>query len=126
MSTLSPELREFVLSRFSSSEQIDVFVLLYRSPERRRSTREVATTLGMAPESAGMRLFLLNSVSLLASAGSRETEYWYASSPNLDQLAKAVSEAHEHDRAALATLVAGAVQATPARLFADAFRWRKP
>ncbi len=107
-------------------EQIDVFVLLFRAPDRKWSPQEVATALGMAPQSAGMRLFLLSSVGLLASAGSADVQYWYISTPALDALAKEISEAYESQRVALAAIVGGATAGTPAHHFADAFRVRKP
>jgi hypothetical protein len=127
MPDVPPELREFLASRFSSIEQVDVFVLLHRSPERQWSPQDVAGALGVAPQSAGMRLFLLSSAGLLASSGDRDVRYWYAAAPALDDVARVIDDAHRDDRAALAAVFGGPpAAADPAQVFADAFRLKKP
>jgi hypothetical protein len=121
-----PELAEFLISKFTAIEQVDVFVLLFRSPERVWSSQEVATALGVAPQSAGMRLYLLASAGLLAaSGGGAAVQYRYAPDPALDALGRAIANAHKADRSAVAAVVSPPADSA-ARLFADAFRLKKP
>jgi hypothetical protein len=123
---LAPELREFLVSKFSSIEQLDVFMLLYQSAPRHWSALEVAQELRMAPQSAEMRLFLMTSAGLLASSDAPSLAYWYEAAPALDMLAKAMSHAHESDRSAMATIFDEPAPGASARVFADAFRLKKP
>ena len=123
---LPPELTEFLISKFTAIEQVDVFVLLFRSPERVWSSQEVAAALGVAPQSAGMRLYLLTSAGLLsASGGGAAVQYQYAPDPALDALGSAIADAHQADRSAVAAVVSPPA-GSPARLFADAFRLKQP
>jgi hypothetical protein len=123
---LPAEIRELIASKFGSAEQLDVFVLLFRSAGRWWSPAEVASALGAAPESAGMRLFLLGSSGLLSSQRAPDLQYAYLPDPAIDPWAGAISEAWDEDRGGLYTLVPGGASADPARQFADAFKLRKP
>lgn len=101
-------------------------MLLFQSPERVWSSQEVATALGVAPQSAGMRLYLLTSAGLLSAiGGGAAVHYQYAPDPALDALGSAIAAAHKADRSAVAEVVAPPA-GSPARLFADAFRLKKP
>ena len=80
----------------------------------------------MAPQSAGMRLFLLASAGLIEATGGREPEYRYAASPGLDQLAGLAAAAYDANRDALYAIVGGKPAPDPVRQFADAFKLRKP
>jgi hypothetical protein len=123
---LAPELREFLTSKFSSMEQLDVFLLLYRSGDRRWSAKEVAQELRMAPQSAEMRLFLMTSAGLLAASDASPLVYWYERASALDILARALSDASETDRDAMTAALESPAAGATARLFADAFRLKKP
>lgn len=126
MADLAPELAELLISKFTAIEQVDVFVLLFRSPDREWSTPEVATALGVAPQSAGMRLYLLASSGLLTASGDgSQVQYRYVPDPALDSVGRAIADAHRADRAGLAAVVAPPATSA-ARLFADAFRLKKP
>jgi hypothetical protein len=126
MAELAPELVELLLSKLSSIEQVDVFVLLFRSAERDWSPQEVAAALNVAPQSAGMRLFLLSSAGLLAASGSGASQrYAYVHNPALDSIADMVAQTHAAERPALAALLSPS-PGSPAQLFADAFRLKKP
>jgi hypothetical protein len=125
-SGITKELAEFVAAKFGSPEQLDVFVLLYRNAERLWTPSEVAETLGMAPQSAEMRLFLLSSTGLLASSGSRDPEYQYVAEPTLDLFARLLVQAHARERGELYAIVDGARRVDPVRRFAEAFKLRKP
>ena len=101
-----------------------MFVLLFRDPDRQWTPQEVADALGIAPQSAGMRLFLLGSAGLLASSGDRDVSYRYTPTPALDFIGQAISDAHADDRDELAATLGGS-GGSPATVFADAFRLRK-
>ena len=120
------ELREFLASKFGSPEQVDVFLLLHRRAERGWTPAEVGAELGMAPQSAGMRLFLLASSGLLAAEGDAEAVYRYVADPALDALAALLAEAYAEQRQELYAVVTNAPRPDPARQFADAFKLKKP
>lgn len=122
----APELRQFVVSSFSSLEQVEVFLLLFRSAERLWTVEEVGEALAMAPESAGMRLYLLLASGLVAVEGSPAARYRFHPTPGLGELARRLERVYEEDRPALLALIGGSGSSTPARLFAGAFRLRKP
>lgn len=127
MHGIQPELREFITTKFGSPDQLEVFLLLYRSPHRDWSPNEVAEQLGVAPQSAGMRLFLLASAGLLTSSGSpRQLRYSYSPDAALDPWSELVAAAWDRDRGALVALLSGAPAPGPAAHFADAFKLRKP
>jgi hypothetical protein len=123
---VAPELREFLVSKFSSMEQLDVFVLLFRSSPRQWSAMEVAQELKMAPQSAEMRLFLMTSAGLLASSEAPSLTYRYDPAPALDMLAKATTKIYQSDRPSLTSILEGPGPGATARIFADAFRLKKP
>ena len=127
MHGIQPELREFISTKFGSPDQLEVFLLLYGSAERDWSPDEVASRLGVAPQSAGMRLFLLASAGLLTSSGPpQQLRYSYAAEPALDLWSRLVAEAWERDRAAIVAILRGGQGPGPAAHFADAFKLRKP
>ena len=121
---IAPELVEFLRSKFGSREQLDVFVLLQRTSDRDWSPAEVAAALGTAPQSAGMRLFLLASANLIAAGGSPDLRYRYLAEPALDVWASLIADAYAHDRQELYAAIGGT--ASPGQQFADAFDLRKP
>lgn len=118
-------MRELVAAKVSSPEQLDVFLLLYRAQARTWTPTQVAEALDMAPQSAGMRLFLLASAGLIEATDARDPEYRYVSSPGLDPLADLTVAAYESDRDTLYE-IAGKPAPDPVRDFADAFKLRKP
>ena len=120
------ELREFLAAKFGSPEQVDVFLLLHRRPERGWTPADVAAELGMAPQSAGMRLFLLASSGLLGAGGGAEAVYQYVPDPALDSLAALLAQVYATRREELYAVVTNAPAPDPAKQFADAFRLKKP
>lgn len=126
MRRIPSELREFISSKFSTSGQLEVFILLFRNAERSWSAQEVAEALAIAPQTADMRLFLLASAALLAPEGQAGARYRYVSSPILDRVAQFALEAYDADAKAVAELIEGKSPSDPARQLADAFKLRKP
>lgn len=126
VSEFAPELRQFVVSSFSSLEQVEVFLHLFRSAERLWTVEEVGEALEMAPESVGMRLYLLGVSGLVVGEGSPVARYRFNPTPGLGQLTRMLERVYEEDRQALLDLIGGSGSSTPARHFAGAFRLRKP
>ena len=124
MTAISAELREFVAAKFGSTDQLDVFVLLYRQSEKWWTPDEVGTALDVAPQAAGMRLYLLSSAGILTSDGAADVRYRYASSPLIDVFASAVVNAYDTDRQQTYSIISGTT-ADPVKQLADAFRLRK-
>jgi hypothetical protein len=111
---------------FGAPEQIDVFLLLRGADDRAWTPAQVAERLGMAPESAAMRLFLLAASGLIAGVGSRDPEYRYEREPTLDRLAAQLAEAYSAAPEELRALVQPPPRADPIRQFAKAFKLRTP
>lgn len=124
MSIVSEELREFLEQRLSSIEQIEITLLLRRERDRSFSAPEVATALGMPPESAAMRLFLLASGGLLLFEASGVPRYRYAASDAAtDALLGELQTAYSDAPGAVRALVGAPPD--PIRSFADAFKLKK-
>lgn len=112
-------------ARIGSREQLDLFLLLGRDRSRWWSVTEVAEELAVAPETAGMRLFLLTSAGLLRSDNAPAPRYAFLSNPALAHIADTMLIACEADRDALYSVVSGGQSNQPAKQFADAFKLRK-
>jgi DNA-binding transcriptional ArsR family regulator len=122
---LPSELRELIRARLSSIEQVDVLMYLLRSGGE-RTVGEVASALGIARETAGMRLFLLSSAGLLDGNGSPEVRYGIAAAAApLVPLLQTLATAYEADRNEVSQSLFQTA-ADPLRSFADAFKLKKP
>lgn len=113
-----------IASRVSSIEQLDVLMHVFRAATP-QSVEEVAHALGIARETAGMRLFLLSSAGLLEAEGAPDVSYRTAKAaaplvPLLDLLA----QAYQQDRSAVSGMLFGR-PADPVKSFADAFKLKK-
>jgi len=75
---ITEELRVFLRGRLTSADQIEIVLLLQASEARSWTASEVSQALGMAPESAAMRLFLLASQGLILFEPSGVPRYRYA------------------------------------------------
>ena len=103
-----------------------MFVFLYEHSDRDWAPEQVGEALGMVPQAAGMRMFLLASAGLLAGSDRGEARYRYVPEPVLDSLARQLAGNHAKSREQLYEVVKDASRPDPARQLADAFRWRKP
>ena len=74
-SPLSGNLEQFLRERLPSVEQVEIVLLLRRTPERAFSAPEVAQELSTPPESTAMRLFLLASNGVLRFEGAGIPRY---------------------------------------------------
>ncbi len=124
-STPSEALQQFLQQRLTSVDQIDIVLLLMRDPSRAWTAPEVATTVGTAPESAAMRLFLLASSGIIVFEASGIPRYRYGGSdPATHALLIELADVYASDRGAIAALV-DAPPPDPVRSFADAFKLKK-
>lgn len=125
MPQITPELREFIAAKFGSTDQLDVFALLYRRRERDWSPNEVGRELDVAAAAAGMRLFLLSSAGLLVSNGQQDVRYRYEPKAIIDDFAPALLQSYDDDRATIYAIINGSDPNDQVKQLADAFRLRK-
>ena len=123
MNGLPQDVHHFLHQHIDSVEQLEVLLLLWRSPERGWTSDDVATTIYSHPTSVVRRLALLLGQGLL-----REREpgcYQYA--PRTAELHAAVShldQMYRERRVAVITLIASK-PIQNVRAFSDAFRIRR-
>ena len=123
MNGLPQDVHHFLHQHIDSVEQLEVLLLLWRSPERGWTSDDVATTIYSHPTSVVRRLALLLGQGLL-----REREpgcYQYA--PRTVELHAAVSHLdriYRERRVAVITLIASK-PIQNVRAFSDAFRIRR-
>lgn len=122
---ISQTLRELVQQRLTTTDQIEIVLLLRRNPGRSWTATEVATELQSAPESAAMRLFLLASSGLVLFEAAGLPRYRYEpADAAVDSLLAELDTVYAEDPAAV-TAIVGAPGPDPLRSFADAFRLKR-
>lgn len=123
MNPLPEDVRLFLHQNIDSVEQLEVLLLLWRTPERGWSSEEVATAVYSHPSSVVRRLALLLGQGLL-----REQEpgcYQYAPrTAELHETVTRVDHMYRERRVAVITLIASK-PIENVRAFSDAFRIRK-
>lgn len=124
MAQLTPEVRELVALRVTSVEQLDVLMLLFKEKGRSWTAAEVARDLGTAPESAGMRLFLLSSTGLLQAEGTPARYRFSDAAGPLAIFMEPLAAAYEEDRNAVIQQLFS-TGSDPVKDFANAFRLKK-
>ena len=117
-------MQTFLQQRLASVEQVEIVLLLMRDGGRSWTAPEVATELGMPPESAAMRLFLLASSGLISFEPAGVPRYRYAGADaETEALLRELADVYADDKAAVRTLLGA--PADPIRSFADAFKLKK-
>lgn len=125
MTQTSQPLRELLQQRLTTTDQIEIVLLLRRNPGRSWAASEVAAELRSAPESAAMRLFLLASSGLVLFEAAGLPRYRYEpGEAALDALLAELDTVYADDPAAV-TAIVGAAAPDPIRSFADAFRLKR-
>lgn len=117
---ISAGVKQLISGRVTSVEQLEVVLLLAANDVRGWEPAEVAAALGTAPESAGMRLFLLSRAGVITyseSGGYRLSDEAIAASGDL-------TGAWRESQKELVDLVAPSRQ-DALRSFADTFKLRK-
>ena len=122
---IDPIVQRFVADNIQSAEQLDILLLLHRSPERVWTAREVSEAVFTVPTSATMRLEELVEAGLLTTKGGADPAYEFSpSSPTLRGQVDALAEAYRDDRVGVIQLVFRK-PADPLKSFSDAFRLRR-
>jgi len=123
-SVVSESLQAFLQQRLASIEQIEIVLLLRSDRERSWSAPDVATQLGMPPESAAMRLFLLASGGILLFEPAGVPRYRYAGGDEASEAMLAeLAEIYPENKGAVGAVVGAPPD--PLRSFADAFKFKK-
>lgn len=121
---ISPEIRRFIAEHIDAAEQLEILLLLHRSPERAWTALEVSQSIYTVPASATMRLEGLVAHGFLTSTGGADPQYRYSpGSAELRAQVDALAEAYRADRVSLIKLIF-ARPPDPLQSFADAFRLR--
>jgi hypothetical protein len=120
---LPEDVHTFIHQHMDSVEQLEVLLLLWRTPERGWTSDEVATAVYSHPSSVVRRLAMMLGQGLL-----REREpgcYQYAPrTPELHAVVTRVDDLYRQRRVAVITLIASK-PIENVRAFSDAFRIRR-
>lgn len=116
------DVQQFVAETIDRAEQLDILLLLYRSPERAFTAEEVSQAVFTVPTSATMRLEGLVARGLLSSSGEANPAYRYSpdserTATRMDQLAAA----YMRDRVGIIKLIFS-TPPDPLETFANAFK----
>ena len=123
---ITDELRTFLKGRLTSADQIEIVLLLLGDSSRSWTASEVSQTLGMAPESAAMRLFLLASQGLIMFEPSAVPRYRYGvADGTTDRLLQELASNYAANRAEVLRAIDARANADPIQSFADAFKLKK-
>ena len=122
---LPAEVRQLIAQHLATMEQVDVLLLLARSPEQWRSGEEIRTALRIDENGVAARTFEeLRAAGLIEVDGSHPVRYRYAPTNAQDRAAVELLALAYNERPV--TLVRAIyARPTPAQSFADAFRLRK-
>ena len=122
---LPAEVRQLIARHLATMEQVDVLLLLARSPEEWRSGEEIRTALRIDESGVAARTFdELCAAGLIEADGGHPVRYRYAPSSARDSSAVELLALAYNERPV--TLVRAIyARPTPAQSFADAFRLRK-
>jgi DNA-binding MarR family transcriptional regulator len=124
-SALPAEVRQLIARHLATMEQVDVLLLLARSPEQWRSEEEIRTALRIDETGVSARTFdELRAAGLIESDGSQPARYHYAATNERDKAAVALL-ALAYNAQPVTLVRAIYARPTPAQSFADAFRLRK-
>jgi hypothetical protein len=123
VTALPEDVRQFLHQNIESVEQLEVLLLLWRTPERGWTSDEVTTAVYSHPSSVVRRLAMLLGQGLL-----REREpgcYQYAPrTPELHAAVTHLDHIYRERRVAVITLIASK-PIENVRAFSDAFRFRR-
>ena len=119
---IPPEVQRFIAENIDAAEQLDILLLLYRSPERSYTALEVSQAVFTVASAATLRLEGLVARGLLSSSGEADPAYRYK--PATEELAKRADQlaaVYHANRVGVIQLIF-ARPPDPLQTFADAFR----
>lgn len=122
---LPAEVRQLIARHLATMEQVDVLLLLARTPEQWRTGEQIRTDLRIDEQGVAARTFSeLSAAGLIETDGATLPCYRYAPSNARDKAAVELLALAYNERPV--TLVRAIyARPTPAQSFADAFRLRK-
>lgn len=126
MSSLSAELRRFIVASIASVPHLEAVLLLHAQVQQPRTAAEVASRLYVPPRVAEDVLRTLCASDILrCDDDAAEPRYWYApGNEALDRRLDELARAYADDLVGITRLIHDATQKSAQR-FADAFRLRK-
>lgn len=122
-SGIPEDVRRFLLQCIDSVEQLEVLLLLHRTPDQVWSPEAVAQALYSNTASIARRLAGLDVSGLVASDESRSYRY-QPSTAALEDTVTLLAETYRERRVAVITVIASKPMEN-VRAFSDAFRLRK-
>lgn len=121
MTAFDENVRRFIARHIQSVEQLEVLLLLQRSPEREWTARQVSDALASHPYSAETRLLDLRARGLLTGReNGGELTYRYAPPPDVAPVVTSLASAYAERRTSIITLIF-AKPIDSVRTLADAF-----
>lgn len=117
------EVEAFIREHIHSIEQLEVLLLLKRSPNEVWSAELVARELRIDAESAARRIEDLVGRGLIGSASFTDRYCYAPKSPELDRCVEGLTRAYGDRRVSVIALIF--TKPDPAQSFADAFRVRE-
>jgi hypothetical protein len=121
---LSPEVRRFIAERIHAAEQLEILLLLHRSPDRDWTATDVSQAIYTVPAAATMRLESLVAAGFVSSSGEADPRYRYEpQDEGLGSQVDVLAEAYNADRVAVIKLIF-TQPPDPLQSFADAFKLR--
>lgn len=119
------EVRRFIADSIDSAEELDLLLLLHRTPDRTWDPASASQVVYSVPQSTADRLITLVGKGLVQAEPGTPTAYRYApATPELRETVDALATVYRARRAEVVSLVfANGVD--PLRSFADAFKLKK-
>jgi hypothetical protein len=120
----SEEVRQFIADHIDAAEQLEILLLLQRSPDKQWTALEVSQAIYTVPASATMRLESLVTDGFAESTGGADPRYRF--NPKNDDLRRkleVLAEAYKADRVSVIKLIFSRPP-DPVQSFADAFKLR--
>ena len=122
MSSISPDIKRFILTSIPSVPHLEAVLLMHGQPGQRRTAIEVGARLYVSQQVAADLLQSLCDAGLLSCD---QEKYWYEpGNPSLDGLLDALARTYAADLVGVTKLIHDATRRTAQR-FADAFKLRK-
>ncbi len=123
---LSDAVKHFLTGAVVSVERLDVLLFLYRHANRWWAAEKLAAELEMPADAVQLHLEHLSARNLLEVRIAESVIFCYKPvSQELSTLVEAVASTHYHHRDAVASVLTGHPPTDGARLFAEAFHFRK-
>lgn len=123
---LSDSVKHFLMEDIVSVERLDVLLFVYRHAKRWWAAQKLSTELEMPEDAVQSHLEHLSARNLLEVRIAESVIFCYKPvSEELAKLVEAVASTHYRHRDAVVSVLTGHQPSDSARLFAEAFHFRK-